>query len=1175
MISRVAIYGILMLLLMLPCSVGAASLSATVQPGLNVVAVTEALASGVKSSYPLLTRWKSFSVTAVEAYDPANGTMLRAELDGAGNPVGVDFHLTGQTALYVYSTGPALLDLGNNTSCSPVTLLSGLNFFSYSCFPDSYHASELAHSMGLASLISLSRLDAATGTWQTMAVDGDMVAGDDFILTAGEGYLVQLAAVTVWNQPVTGTALALTPATLALQQGQPGAVLTVSLPGLAPVGGRVVNLVSSDPSLVSVVPSITITEGLSSVSVPLLLPDTGSAGVQIVTVTASSGGMADAGSVLSVYPKPTINLSPPTTLTGLTFTYLLTVSLSDTAPPGGFPVALGVSPGGVVSAPATVTIPAGLRSAQVTVTATAVGTATITATSPGRGDGGTANAVTVTPIQTMNYGPLVTTQVGVQVGPAANGPTGIQAGYGAASVPVGVTVGSAITGVVPRTGPVGAIDLKVTVVGTGFGGATDISFKPATGITVLPGSFAINSDGNPEVRISIDPTAAVTPRTVMVTLPAGSPLPAVPAANQFLVTLPEPQILSIQPTRAQTGQLFSLNLFGKNFSSATSIDISPATGISINNPPIVSADGTQASAMVNVSATAPTGTRVVTITTPGWTSSSIPSVANSFAVTADAGSTYSPLISPMVGVQVASVPPSTGNSVAYGPAMSLPVGVTVGSTITGISPGTGAIGTSGVKVTVYGIGLASAKSLSFIPADGITVRANSFAVNPMGNPEVIIDIDSTALTTMRTVVVSLPAGSALPSSSGANQFLVTLPEPRILSMQPIRAMVGQTVTLNVFGKNLSSASSIDFFPASGISVNNPPSVSSDGTLATVTFTISTGADIGDRMVTITTPGWTTSKVAAPQNTFHVSSDAGTTYSPLISQPVGVVVAAPSIPTQSSNYGPVTSLPLGIMVTTPDVQNRQSVTYSPAMSGAVGVVVGGAITGIAPAILEPGSSTTLTLSGSGLGVVTGVSVIPAEGISIGSWTAAASGKSGTVMLTATSAVAIGQKSIVAKTATGAVMPAVPAAEKLLVGYKPVINSISQILPTVGTTFTLTINGRYLQGATNVAILPGNNVAIDNSPVWSSDGTGEHLTVTVVIDATAAPGDRVVVVTTPYGVTTTISTPADTITFFKPGIVGSVGGAAQVTGDLRDTGIYRRSPRDYVDWIVWNRLSGWNA
>jgi hypothetical protein len=1130
---------LLLLITCLPEMVAAAQVITPIVPGLNVTAVTQSLASSQVSAFPLLTSWQSSGVVAIEAYDPANGKMLRAELDGNGNPAGNNFPLAENSALFVYATTDASLSLGDSGSCSPLNLAAGFNLASFACFPNSFPVSQFLNSIGLANISSISRLDGPSGRWQTAAVDGATVVGDDFPLLAGEGYIIHSSAISGW-MPTLPAALGLTPATLTVWQGEPGATLTLSISAPAPTGGSVIDLVSSNPALVGVATPNTIPQGETSVSVPLTLPDTGSVAAQTVTVTASRNGMTGAQTTLSVRPKPTINLSPLTTLTGLTFSYLLTINLNDIAPPGGFPVTLSAVPAGVVSVPASVTIPAGANSTQVTVTATTVGSATISATSPGRGISGSQNVVTVKPIQTMNYGPLTTSPVGVQVGPAAAAATSASAAYGPVeSREVGVAVGPVITGISPNHGAIGSTSIPVTVTGYGLNVVTGISFLPAAGITV--GAPSVSPDGlSATIMIDIAANAVVGDRTVLVTTATGTIKPTTGRADTFMVTLQPPEIYSVQPLRSMVGQNVTMTISGKNFGSASSVDFIPSTGILVNNPPTVSPDGTTITVSFALGANAALGDRVVTVTTPGGTSTTTASVTNTFTVTSDPGATYSALVSNQVGILVQIPAATTTQQVPYGPTASLPVGVTVGSVITSVSPISGAIGSTNLVVHVLGAGLSTATGISFQPSNGITIQPGSFAVNGDGDVQVTVDIDANAPVTPRTVLVALsPGGYALPTDAGSNLFRVTLPKPEIYSVQPIRAMVGQSVAMSIFGKNFGSATSVDFSPSSGIAVNNPPTVNADGTMITCTFTIAANATLGDRVVTVTTPGGTTATTASTANTFSVTSDQGTTYMPLLSPQVGVLVSVPvgsnSIP---MSYGPVASTAVGVMVTPVSAPTTQSVDYTPVVSTQVGVAVGGVLTGFSPVAMEPGSSVTYTLSGTGLDAVTAINVVPASNLTVTAWSPAVNGRSGTVTITADANAAPGKRTLVPMAGSTALSPSAPGSDILLVGYKPSLNSIttnfpaSSVLANVGTTVTLTLNGVHLQGTTKVEVFPPGGIIVDNAPTWFSDGTGEHVSVTIIIDANASASDRLVLLTTPYGSTSATPGTTNTLSIFKP-------------------------------------------
>jgi hypothetical protein len=155
---------------------------------------------------------------------------------------------------------------------------------------------------------------------------------------------------------------------------------TVQLDGTAPSSGLVVSLSSSKSSALSVPSSVTVGAGKSSatfvIGVGTVTVDTS------VTITATGGG---ATKTLAVKVSPA-TLAPltftPTTIYGGKTTKG-TVSLYQPAPTGGAVVNLSSSAPGVLPVPASVTIPAGAKSASFTLTSVSgmpSTAATITAT---------------------------------------------------------------------------------------------------------------------------------------------------------------------------------------------------------------------------------------------------------------------------------------------------------------------------------------------------------------------------------------------------------------------------------------------------------------------------------------------------------------------------------------------------------------------------------------------------------------------------------------------------------------------------------------------------------------------------------------------------------------------------------------------------------------------------
>jgi len=448
-----------------------------------------------------------------------------------------------------------------------------------------------------------------------------------------------------------------------------------------------------------------------------------------------------------------------------------------------------------------------------------------------------------------------------------------------------------------------------------------------------------------------------------------------------------------------------------------------------------------------------------------------------------------------------------------------------------VAPVSGAIGTTGLVVRVNGAGLVSATSITFIPATGI-ITSGTFTVASDGSyVETVIDIAQDAPLTSRTVILS--GVSAQPAVPFANQFRVTLPMPKLLAIQPIRGQVGSTFTMTVRGTNLASAGSIDITPSTGISVNNPPTVSSDGITATVTVIIAADAPFGTTVVTITTPGGTTTSAASAANTFTVTADAGTTYTPVTSQAVGVLVTSATATTvQPATYSPVLSLPVGVAVQSAPTPTTANVNYSPIVSPLVGVSVGASITGITPNTIAPGTTSVITIHGVGLDQVNSVQIQPPTGLIVSAVTPSSNGLSVTVSITADAGVTVGTKTLIVSAPSGTIPAASAGANLLLAGPKPVINSIVPILQDAGTTFTLVVHGTHLQGATEVRFVPSDGISVNNPPTYYTDGQGEHASVTVVVSISARGGDRTVIISTPYGSTDPTPTAANTFTINQP-------------------------------------------
>lgn len=1002
--------------------------------------------------------------------------------------------------------------------------ISGKNFTASS-------VAELAGSPLVTRYVSSTLLQADVPTQSTAALLQISVKNSDprppggFIVSNATPFTVELPQFVF------------SPATLVMRQGETSSSLNLSIPFAAPPGGLVVNLNSSNALSATVPTTVTISENTTGTSVTVTAPDTTSTRDVTLDVSAYLNNWLGNKAAVTIRPEPTVNLSPATLLSGQGFTFFLTVSLTDPAPAGGLVVNLSASPANVVTLPTSVTVAAGATLAQVTVSNSNPGSTVISAT-PAAGKGFTAGdscAVTVRPIQLTAVNPLVSQPVGVTLASSTTG-TSRNINYTPlTSRPVGVAFGPIINGMSPDRAPVGTQNLLVRINGSGLASASAVSVSPAaTGVTVQNNTLYASADGSyVEFRMDIAADAVVMDRIITLTANGTTVPTASVQAKRFMVTWPQPELWSIVTNNAVVGTTMNLQLSGRYFQGASAITIEPPQGVLITVPPTVSADGTSATAQIYLAADAAAGDRVVRISTPGGSTPATPQTGNVFTIRATPGTTYTPLVSLPVGVKLQTTTSSGTANVTYTPQASRPVGVIYGSAITSTVPTSGAIGVTNLTVRVYGFGLNNVDSFALFPGTGLTVTQQPNA--PDGSwTEALISIAADAPLTERVIV--LKTGSTLipAATAGANRFRVTLPQPEITSITPNRREVGSTFTLTINGRLLAGATAIAFEPATGITVVNPPTVSPDGTLATVSVIIAANAPVGQRVVTITTPGGTTS-VTPTVNTFLVTDVAGTAYAPVLSQPVGVKLATAAPPTNHNvDYGPVISSGVGVFVPLPTPPAPPLPTYNPVISRPVGVTFGSVMTAMSPTAMEPGTSTTLTITGYGLSGVTGVTVLPTTGITLGAPTIATDGLSLSLPITADLSAPRMPRAVLLNTASGPI--AVPGRiNTLYVGMRPTLSSISPSLQTVGTSFTLTINGTNLDGATTVRFVPPEGISVINPPTVNAGGT--QATVSVVIDGTAAGSQRVVIVEGPYGASDSFGAANNTFTVYNPNVTGA--------------------------------------
>jgi hypothetical protein len=175
-------------------------------------------------------------------------------------------------------------------------------------------------------------------------------------------------------------------------------------------------------------------------------------------------------------------------------------------------------------------------------------------------------------------------------------------GTSVASFTVTAPPAPVVAGFLPLTGPVGT---DVTIAGTDFTGATDVTFNGTSAV------FTVDS----AIQISATVPAGATTGAVAVTTPSGTGTSVV----AFTVTEPAPVVLGVVPILGAVGT--SVVVSGTGFTGATSVEFNGTDAIFTVDSPI------------QISTTVPAGatTGLVSVTTPSGSGSS----AAPFTVTED------------------------------------------------------------------------------------------------------------------------------------------------------------------------------------------------------------------------------------------------------------------------------------------------------------------------------------------------------------------------------------------------------------------------------------------------------------------------------------------------------------------------------------------------------------
>ena len=313
---------------------------------------------GTRLGMSLLPRYEYVHKSCGEVRNSAAAIDIGAfEFGGAGTALACGSSTT-IAALSALSVAPSSVVGGSATATLTVSLTNAAPAGGVTVLLSSSNGSA-------ASTASSITIPAGSYSASTTVDTGAVTAATPVTITGSYDGITKSITLDVNPSPLPAIPTALSNVTASLSSILGGQTLrlTVTLSSIAPAGGVVVNLQTSDPTLAAVTSSVTVPAGAISVSTMVATqPVTAARGV---TVAATLNGITKSDYIILNSMLNSVSLSAASLTGGRSAT--LTVTLNEAAPTGGIYVALNSSAPAAANTPAYVFVPAGATSAQVTV----------------------------------------------------------------------------------------------------------------------------------------------------------------------------------------------------------------------------------------------------------------------------------------------------------------------------------------------------------------------------------------------------------------------------------------------------------------------------------------------------------------------------------------------------------------------------------------------------------------------------------------------------------------------------------------------------------------------------------------------------------------------------------------------------------------------------------------
>ena len=960
-----------------------------------------------------------------------------------------------------------------------------------------------------------------------------------FTVANGDGSIATSGSIFTVNAAPTVTAVSPT----SLAQGATNQSLTIT--GTDFVSGASLATVFSGTGI-----TVNSTTLNSATSLTVNISITGGAptGTRVITVTNGDGSIATSGSIFTVNAAPTVTAVSPTSRgqgatsqnltvsgtgfesgatatfsnTGITVnstTYVsatsltVKVTIAGNATVGSGTITVmnpddGSATSGSIftvnTAPSPVSVsPSSLNQGAISQTLTLTGTGFVSgATTTFSGTGITVNSTTFVNSTTLTVN--VTIAGGATVGSSTITVTNPDAGNSTSGSIFTVNAAPTITGVSPASRDQGAVSQNLTVTGTDFvNGASLATVFSGTLITVNSTTY-VNST-TLTVNVSISSSAATGTRTFTVTNGDRSTA----TSGSIFTVSGAPTVTAVSPTsRGQGATNQTLTITGTNFVSGATTAFS-TNGITVNSTTFNSA--TSLTVNVSISGSATPGTRTITVT-------------NGDGSTATSGSIFT---------------------------------VNAAPTVTAVSSTSRGEGATAQNLTVTGTGFQSGATTTF-SGTGITVNSTTF-VNAT-TLTVNVTIGGSATVGTSTITVTNPdAGSATSGSI----FTVNA-APTVTAVSPTSRDAGAvSQSLTVTGTGFVSGATTSF-SGSNITVNSTTFV--NATTLTVNISISSGALVGTRAITVTNPDlgngtsgsiFTVNGAPTVTAVSPTSRDAGAVNQNLTITGTNFITGATvafstnGITVNSTTFNSATSLSVNISISSGATVGTRTITVT---NGDGSVVTSGSIftvnaaptvTAVSPSSRAQGTSNqSLTVTGTNF--ITGATAtFSATGITVNS-TTFVNATSLTVNVTVASNAATGAGTISVLNGDGSTAT---SGSIFTVNPPPTATSVSpSSLDQGAISQALTLTGTgFESGATVLAT--GSGVTV-NSTAFVNSTT---LTVTVSVNGGATIASSGFSVTNPDAGTVTSGaifsvTAAPTVTAVSP----TSRGAGAVSQNLTVTG-----------------------